>query len=84
MPLMHKFFRQKQYVAVKIVKSGETYTETALDEIKILKSVSAQNWLANFLVVIVELIWARYTKLIPQMIIMINWYTYWMTSKSQE
>ena len=34
--------RQKQYVAVKIVKSGETYTETALDEIKILKSVSEQ------------------------------------------
>ena len=26
-------------MAVKVVKSGETYTDTALDEIKILKSV---------------------------------------------
>ncbi|CAG7834621.1 unnamed protein product [Allacma fusca] len=31
--------RAKTYVAVKVVKSGETYTDTAVDEIKILKSV---------------------------------------------
>lgn len=34
------FFREKRFVAMKVVKSAEHYTETALDEIKLLKSVS--------------------------------------------
>lgn len=29
---------------MKVVKSAEHYTETALDEIKLLKSVSAREW----------------------------------------
>lgn len=33
-------FREKRFVAMKVVKSAEHYTETALDEIKLLKSVS--------------------------------------------
>lgn len=33
------FFRDKRFVAMKVVKSAEHYTETALDEIKLLKSV---------------------------------------------
>lgn len=32
--------REKRFVAMKVVKSAEHYTETALDEIKLLKSVS--------------------------------------------
>lgn len=32
-------FRDKRFVAMKVVKSAEHYTETALDEIKLLKSV---------------------------------------------
>lgn len=32
-------FREKRFVAMKVVKSAEHYTETALDEIKLLKSV---------------------------------------------
>lgn len=34
------FSREKRFVAMKVVKSAEHYTETALDEIKLLKSVS--------------------------------------------
>lgn len=34
------FFRSKQFVALKVVKSASHYTETALDEIKLLKCVS--------------------------------------------
>lgn len=34
------FLREKRFVAMKVVKSAEHYTETALDEIKLLKSVS--------------------------------------------
>lgn len=34
--------RGKRFVAMKVVKSAEHYTETALDEIKLLKSVSIQ------------------------------------------
>lgn len=33
------YFRAKRFVAMKVVKSAEHYTETALDEIKLLKSV---------------------------------------------
>lgn len=33
------FSREKRFVAMKVVKSAEHYTETALDEIKLLKSV---------------------------------------------
>lgn len=33
-------FRGKRFVAMKVVKSAEHYTETALDEIKLLRSVS--------------------------------------------
>lgn len=33
------FLREKRFVAMKVVKSAEHYTETALDEIKLLKSV---------------------------------------------
>lgn len=33
-------YREKRFVAMKVVKSAEHYTETALDEIKLLKSVS--------------------------------------------
>lgn len=31
-------------MAMKVVKSAEHYTETALDEIKLLKSVSTREW----------------------------------------
>lgn len=31
--------RERHFVAMKVVKSAEHYTETALDEIKLLKSV---------------------------------------------
>ncbi len=34
-------FREKKFVALKVVKSAPHYTETALDEIKLLKCVSA-------------------------------------------
>lgn len=33
--------RAKRFVAMKVVKSAEHYTETAVDEIKLLKSVSS-------------------------------------------
>lgn len=39
MSKMTVFFREKRFVAMKVVKSAEHYTETALDEIKLLKSV---------------------------------------------
>lgn len=32
--------RVKRFVAMKVVKSAEHYTETAVDEIKLLRSVS--------------------------------------------
>ena len=35
-------FREKKFVALKVVKSAAHYTETALDEIKLLKCVSMQ------------------------------------------
>lgn len=34
-------FRVKRFVAMKVVKSAEHYTETAVDEIKLLRSVSS-------------------------------------------
>ena len=34
-------FRDKKFVALKVVKSAAHYTETALDEIKLLKCVSS-------------------------------------------
>lgn len=34
--------RRKRFVALKVVKSAPHYTETALDEIKLLKCVSAK------------------------------------------
>lgn len=40
---MTLFFREKRFVAMKVVKSAEHYTETALDEIKLLRSVSHTN-----------------------------------------
>ena len=40
---MTLFFREKRFVAMKVVKSAEHYTETALDEIKLLRSVSLIN-----------------------------------------
>ena len=33
------FYRKARYVALKVVKSAKHYTETALDEIKLLKAV---------------------------------------------
>lgn len=33
-------FRKKRFVALKVVKSAPHYTETALDEIKLLRCVS--------------------------------------------
>ena len=36
---LNKLKREKRHVALKIVKSARHYTETAIDEIKILKSV---------------------------------------------
>jgi len=39
-PLSSLSLRGKRFVAMKVVKSAEHYTETALDEIKLLKSVS--------------------------------------------
>lgn len=37
---MNFCFRTKRFVALKVVKSAQHYTETALDEIKLLKCVS--------------------------------------------
>ena len=34
------FYRGKRFVALKVVKSAQHYTETALDEIKLLRCVS--------------------------------------------
>ena len=34
------FVRGKQFVALKVVKSAAHYTETAIDEIKLLRCVS--------------------------------------------
>ena len=34
------FFRAKRFVALKVVKSAQHYTETAIDEIKLLRCVS--------------------------------------------
>ncbi len=34
------YFSDKRFVALKCVKSASHYTETAIDEIKLLKSVS--------------------------------------------
>lgn len=34
------FIRAKRFVAMKVVKSAQHYTETALDEIKLLRCVS--------------------------------------------
>ena len=34
--------RARRFVALKVVKSAQHYTETALDEIKLLKCVSVQ------------------------------------------
>ena len=39
-PLSFDHFRDKNFVALKVVKSAAHYTETALDEIKLLKCVS--------------------------------------------
>lgn len=36
-------FRVKRFVAMKVVKSAEHYTETAVDEIKLLRSVSSMH-----------------------------------------
>jgi hypothetical protein len=33
-------FRAKRFVAMKVVKSAQHYTETAIDEIKLLRCVS--------------------------------------------
>lgn len=38
---LYLFFREKRYVALKIVKSAAHYTETALDEMKLLSTVSS-------------------------------------------
>ena len=38
MSILH--FREKRFVALKIVKSAWHYTETAMDEIKLLRTVS--------------------------------------------
>lgn len=38
--LFFYFCRAKRFVALKVVKSAQHYTETALDEIKLLKCVS--------------------------------------------
>ena len=38
--LLLPFFSDKKFVALKVVKSAAHYTETALDEIKLLKCVS--------------------------------------------
>ena len=40
MSLLSSCFREKKFVALKVVKSAAHYTETALDEIKLLKCVS--------------------------------------------
>ena len=38
------FYRAKRFVALKVVKSAQHYTETALDEIKLLKCVSSYHY----------------------------------------
>ena len=45
----HIYYRESRYVALKIVKSARHYTETAIDEIELLKKVadtkpSAPGW----------------------------------------
>ena len=39
--------REKKFVALKVVKSAAHYTETALDEIKLLKCVSNKLKISN-------------------------------------
>lgn len=39
---MFCYSRVKRFVAMKVVKSAEHYTETAVDEIKLLRSVSCR------------------------------------------
>ena len=34
------YFRDRRFVALKIVKSASHYTETAIDEMKLLRTVS--------------------------------------------
>ena len=41
------FFRDKKFVALKVVKSAAHYTETALDEIKLLKCVRKEKKHSN-------------------------------------
>lgn len=43
------FPRGKRYVALKVVKSAQHYTETALDEIKLLKCVCICLFSTSFL-----------------------------------
>jgi len=38
-PFVMYFCSEKRFVAMKIVKSAQHYTETAIDEIKLLRSV---------------------------------------------
>ena len=38
-----KTFRERKFSALKVVKSAPHYTETALDEIKLLKCVSTEH-----------------------------------------
>lgn len=45
-------YRVKRFVAMKVVKSAEHYTETAVDEIKLLKSVSSLVLLQNIIIYI--------------------------------
>ncbi len=46
-------FSDKRFVALKCVKSASHYTETAIDEIKLLKSVSHVHNLSVFLIIII-------------------------------
>ena len=50
MSLLFSCFREKKFVALKVVKSAAHYTETALDEIKLLKCVSFLSFSNNRMV----------------------------------
>ena len=43
--ILNVFFRAKRFVALKVVKSAQHYTETAIDEIKLLRCVSIKRQL---------------------------------------
>lgn len=56
---LFEYFRGKRFVALKIVKSAPHYTETALDEIKLLTCVSEIRKIIGRVFFVVNLFFVR-------------------------